>query len=417
MTILAAVWSIPLRSGARALRRIASLPADRSGGVAVVAAVVVPAIMMLAVGGIELSFLMRDRSFTQSVADAAALMGVREMSVARTGAENRTQSYAEAQLKGLKERATVTVTVTVPDENSLKVSIKTHRMSFFGNLLPPGGFTTRAEAVATSMRQAPLCVITTGGTSNDTLKLAGSSKLTADCLVHGDDKLEVDGSAVLTGKVVESVGTATGPINPAALVGAAKVGDPFSSLNLNPPSTCLISIGDVDVTNNMTISPGVHCLKYSVKNGSTLTLAAGVHYFFGDVILKNNSKLAGTNVTLVFLKDVKLDTKDGADVSLTGSASGALAGFVMATARNYTADFHLDSDPFSKITGAIYVPSARLKVEGSANAAASSDWTVIAAKSMELIGSPNLIVNANYAGSPVPVPKGVGPNAGSRLQN
>jgi hypothetical protein len=39
-----------------------------------------------------------------------------------------------------------------------------------------------------------------------------------------------------------------------------------------------------------------------------------------------------------------------------------------------------------------------------------SAWTVVVAKSLQLTGSPNLVINANYSGSSVPVPGGVGSN-------
>ena len=137
--------------------------------------------------------------------------------------------------------------------------------------------------------------------------------------------------------------------------------------------------------------------------------------------LKNAANIVGSasGVALIFGPTSSLSTKDGANVSLVGLQTGALAGCVLATTRDRTAEFRMNSDPVSKITGAIYIPNALFTVEGSKNAAASSDWTVIAAKSLQLgtgtAPNPNLVINANYSGSLVPVPSGVGPNAGSRL--
>ena len=57
-----------------------------------------------------------------------------------------------------------------------------------------------------------------------------------------------------------------------------------------------------------------------------------------------------------------------------------------------------------------------LLVTGGDNKVADqSAWTVIVAKSIEMHGGPNLVVNANYGGSPVPVPKGVGPATETHL--
>ncbi len=44
-----------------------------------------------------------------------------------------------------------------------------------------------------------------------------------------------------------------------------------------------------------------------------------------------------------------------------------------------------------------------------------SAWTVIVAKGVQIGGTANLVINHDYAGSPVPVPQGVGPATGVRL--
>ena len=57
------------------------------------------------------------------------------------------------------------------------------------------------------------------------------------------------------------------------------------------------------------------------------------------------------------------------------------------------------------------MPSATLNVTGASdNVADQSAWTVVVAKALQLQGSPNLVINANYANSTVPVPAGAGNN-------
>ena len=112
-----------------------------------------------------------------------------------------------------------------------------------------------------------------------------------------------------------------------------------------------------------------------------------------------------------------MTAKAGSNVSLQGLRTGALAGFVLATARDATSDFHLDVDRFSTITGAIYTPAAKLVLDGSGSAAQASDWTVIAARALDVTGSANVVINTNYAASATPTPTGVGDriSAGVRL--
>ena len=92
--------------------------------------------------------------------------------------------------------------------------------------------------------------------------------------------------------------------------------------------------------------------------------------------------------------------------------TGNLAGFVILSDRGNTKDFKIDSDPISDITGTIYVPNAKLQVDGSKKSGTSSAWTVLAAKAFEGKGGANLVINANYAGTDVPVPSGVGNRKG-----
>lgn len=412
-------WKV-LEPGARIGRLLGLLRRDESGNVAVIAAIALPALAMLAAGSIDLAFVMRDKAQSQNIADAAALMGAKEMAIASVGAADRAKAYAMDASKDLQSRATVDITVTTPTDNSMKVVVHTHRNSFFGNLLPPGGFHTYANATATSLRQAPLCVIATDTAGSNVIDIGNTAKLTAACLVHSDRDIRVNAGASLTGKVVEAVTSSSGTTTPTALTGVQAVGDPFGALDLEFPTPCLIVL-PINIDAPTTLPAGTHCFNYEVKNGHTLTLATGIHYFGGDIALKSAAKLisAAGGVTVVMGPGAEMDLKDGSDVSLTGSESGKLAGFVLATTRDYNANFTMYSNPIKKLTGAIYLPSGKLTVEGTTTAASSSDWTVVAAKSIRIGttsgGSPNLVINANYAGSLVPVPSGVGPNTGSRL--
>jgi hypothetical protein len=90
----------------------------------------------------------------------------------------------------------------------------------------------------------------------------------------------------------------------------------------------------------------------------------------------------------------------------------------MASMRDNQQDFLISADHVESLLGVIYVPSARLIVEGTADVARDSAWTVIVARELRLSGSPSLFINANYDASDVPVPSGVGPRTGgSRLIN
>jgi hypothetical protein len=117
-------------------------------------------------------------------------------------------------------------------------------------------------------------------------------------------------------------------------------------------------------------------------------------------------------VVLLFDKQSKFDFKNQSVVRLTGRRSGALAGLVIVATRGNTQRFIISSDNAETLLGVIYVPEAALVVEGKADVARDSAWTVVVARWLELKGSASLVINANYETSNVPVPSGVGPNAG-----
>jgi Flp pilus assembly protein TadG len=402
-------------------RRLNNHPAvvvrDRAGGVAVIFAMMIPIIAVLGLGAVELSQVQSDRSMTQDVADATALWGARQLSVAPTGADQRTQEYAKAQLDKVAAHADVTVAANIVDEATIKVTVDTYRMSFFGNLLPAGGFRTHVEATAMTMGKSPLCVLIMGPTAGDDLHLTGGSQLQAPCLVHGNQNLTVDGAAALIATESEAGAIASGPITPSANMGAPAITDPFTALNTSFPTNCTQSPGsnNVNITANQTLPAGVHCGAMTVVGNTVLTLGPGEHYFGGDLTLKGGAQIAGTDVVMIFARGVTLDFKGASSISLVGRQTGPLAGFVLIDDRADTGTFNLQSDPFVNVTGAIYVPNATLNIQGSQKAGQASDWTVIAADAMTMTGSPNLVINTNYTGSTVPVPIGVGPAKGGKL--
>ena len=69
------------------------------------------------------------------------------------------------------------------------------------------------------------------------------------------------------------------------------------------------------------------------------------------------------------------------------------------------------SDNARRLVGTIYLPDDKLVVDGDTPVADLSEYTVIVAKSFELNNGPNLILQADYASSNVPVPDGLGPEA------
>ena len=310
----------------------------------------------------------------------------------------------------------MTITTTIASDNSsVTVAIAGSRPSFFGNLFPPGGWQLHAQATASTVGEVPLCVLSSGNSGTDNLLVQNSSLLTASkCLVQSDQNIAADSGASLTAALAQATGTATGPITPTPQSGAPAIDDPFASMSIPSPTPlqCLLG-GVLDLTQILLIVPaGCHSGTITIGQGQTMQLLPGTHYFKGGTLtIQGNGVLEGSNVTLIFDNDATFNFTDTSSIDLTGSQSGTYAGFVILTTRANTNAFTISSNNARRLEGAVYIPSATLDVTGTSNNVADqSAWTVVVAKSLQLTGSPNLVINANYSSSTVPVPAGVGSN-------
>src|SRR5829696_687872 len=121
--------------------------------------------------------------------------------------------------------------------------------------------------------------------------------------------------------------------------------------------------------------------------------------------------LAGT-VRLYFRgQSAILDLGVDSTISLSAPKDGALAGilFFEDPGSPPMRRFSVSSDNARKPLGSIYLPKASFYVDANKPVADLSTYTVVVARQIELSAGPNLVLNANYGSTDVPVPKGVGP--------
>lgn len=393
---------------------------DVRGGIAVTFAIAAPVLAVLACGAIDLAGVSSNRSDLQGAADAAALNAAHQLDLTdEAGVQARADAFVRGQLLNTGNLSYKVETEVAEDESLVTVAIDANRPSFFANLLPPGGWNLRVEASAKPMARQPLCVLNSSSAMSDSIVMKEQAKMSApDCMVSSNAGINVGGGAHLSAAAVQSSLDATGPIFPSPMVGAPAIADPFATLQFKPDGLpCqlgdLLSVLGV-LQGTFYIPPGVHCGNIAIGKNQKVVLLPGEHYFLkSKLVLKSNAELTGDDVAVVFGSDSAFEFTDKATVRLKGRKTGVFAGFVIATTRQNTKTFTISSDNAKELLGTIYVPSARLVVTGKKNdVAEDSAWTVILAKTLELNGSARLVVNAEYEGSGVPVPKGVGPLTG-----
>lgn len=387
---------------------------DRSGSVVQMFAWGLPALAMLTVGAVELSVVASHKATLQAAADAAALNAAGQLGVAQEGVLDRAEALALKQLNGVDTLSTVTAEAELVDDGQgIKVSLLGVRSSFFGNMLPPGGFKTRVSATARSMNGVPLCVLASENKKAKGLNLLDSAQIKANgCLIHSNKDVTVEGSAKLSASAVQATGSATGVITPSASVGAPQTDDPFASLPTGTKAACTDSGKSKTESGRAYVPAGVHCGKIEAAKGAEIFLNEGVHYFRNaELNIKDDSLLYGRNVVLILDKDSKLKFQDQARVDLEGRKTGEHAGFLIIADRNHTNDLEIWSDNVDNLLGVIYAPAAKLLVIGKEAVAEDSDWTVVVAKEIQLKDNAKLTINSNYSSTLVPVPQGVGPSS------
>lgn len=391
---------------------------DTGGSIAIKFALCLPAIALISLGAIDLNAVLSAKSRLQDIADSAALAGAQNLTLLDGAATiARTEAFVSGQLADWTGAPDVTDTVTIDTvdrQRVIRVGLVANRPSFFGNLLPPGGWILRADAAAMSVGMTPLCVLVTGGKGDKALNVKDNGRLQAPaCMVHSNRDILVEGG-IIRAAFVQAVKSAGGVISPRPGPGAAPIPDPFLDLPLPEKQPCADKKVKEQVdTGVIWLDPGIHCDGYKMGGTARLALRPGEHWFLGGHLeIKEDAELHGRDVVLFFDKQSKFDFKDRATVNLDGRQSGPYAGMVMVGTRGNTQDFIITSDHVESLLGVLYVPEARLIIEGKSEVARDSAWTVIVARELQLKGSPSLIVNANYDAAAVPVPEGVGPRPG-----
>lgn len=412
----------------RAARFAGRLRRSERGTIALKFAFAGPAVILLGVGGIDLMAVHTAKARLQSIADAAALAGAPALALATDGsaARERADAFVRGQMGEWAEAPAYEASYEILDrggQRAIRVLLRGHRTSFFANMLPPGGWNFVGDATASTAGLTPLCVLISGSNGVKLLNIKDSSQMKAPaCLVHSNRDILVEGGNI-TAASVQAVTTAGGSISPSASTGAAPIDDPFADLDLERDPALGVLCSAMELANRVKVSsgvhyvqPGRHCGGIEAYGAARVVLAPGEHFFLqGALVVKEDARLEGEDVVLFFDTASKFDFTDRALVSLDGRKTGPYAGIVMGAMRDNRQDFVISADHVESLLGVIYVPSARLIVDGDADVARDSAWTVIVAKEMQMKGTPSLFINANYDATDVPVPAGVGPRGGARL--
>ena len=160
-----------------------------------------------------------------------------------------------------------------------------------------------------------------------------------------------------------------------------------------------------------TLSPGVYCNGLKISGDAQVTFNPGV-YVIKDAKfhVQDTAQITGTNVGFYLADDnVLFEFTEETSIELTAPKDGPLAGILFFDSRsaNPGRKHRINSNNARKLIGTFYLPQSTLLVDAKAPVADESAFTVIIARSVELLEKPSLVLNSDYSLTDIPAPTGL----------
>jgi hypothetical protein len=407
----------------------------RSGSMALFATGLLIAAILIIGGVVDFGSLYLERRDVQNAADAAALGAVREIQIAQ-GDESRLASVADAIVRGnIGNLKKVEVKATSLADNRLEVIVTAAPRVFFPGVIGMTAGPVSARSIA-EVSGSAVCMIGLDPKVKHTLDMRTSAAITANaCAIYSNssakDGITIADNAKVKADLICSAGgvktSKTFALNPAPVTDCPPMSDPLA--DRPPPSVgaCTAKKLKIDKGVTKTLSPGVYCDGVEVKG--VAKLMPGIYVIKnGSLKVKDGGSLTGDNVGLFLTGEKSLiEFEKESTISLSAPRTGALAGLLVYEDRNVKAadadgtveidtetalpkaqEHRIRSDNASRLVGTIYMPRNRLLIDGDKPIAAASAYTVIIAREFALAEGPEVVLNADYDHSDVPVPDGVG---------
>ena len=410
--------------------RLTRLVRETHGGLVVAFAMSLPVVIGSLGLASDYAMLIKVRGDLQEAADAAAVAGAREISVAKQNTEqvvSAAQAFASFALTGDSGATSKTlagsdlsVEVNIIDDfSAVKVDIARNWTPFFAHFIAAGITPVTVSATARFVGSNNICVLGLS-TTGSAVYLDKDSRLTGNgCGVYSDSA-DKRGFKVDQGvKLVASLNCVTGGaeisgsanVSPKILTDCPAITDPLS--NRQPPTAGSCDFNKLvvkDETRNL--SPGVYCGGLVIDGKAVVTASPGIYVIKdGELKVAGESSFSGEGVSFFITgsKPAPLYFAPKSHISLSAPADSAMAGLLFYEDRKLSQRMkhRISSDDARKLVGTIYLPVGDLVIDAKNPVADQSAYTAIVVNKLELDMGPNLILNSDYQSSNVPVPEGI----------
>ena len=392
---------------------------NKSGSIATAFAIALVPLLMAAGIAVDYAFMYREQVFLQSMADAGAIAGAREMSLANaTEKQIISAATASAYQNGKKHRGTafsVDVGVDLAN-NQVKISLREEWQPFMAHFIY-SAITPIVVTAATRSAGQKICVIGLDEKSNATVHMRAKARLLANnCGVISNSasssSIRMDDSANMKASFICSAGGASGKSSaytPDVVVDCPAYPDPLASRPAPSYGNC--DYVDLIIKDkNRTLSPGVYCKGLWIGGRSNVTFKPGI-YIIKDSKFRVTDKanIKGENVGFFFTgTKAVLDFEKDTSISLTAPTTGTLAGLLFYEDRNVGGNTHkITSNDARLLLGTIYLPNSSLLIDADKAVADKSAYTAIIVQKLQLEAGPVLTLNSNYDATDIPLPVGL----------
>ncbi len=437
------------------------------GSIAVVTAVVLVAMTMATGMAVDYVAMIRLRANLQVAADAAAIAGAREYSLANADAAqieavagnfarinldleapkagSSSSGGSAGSLSGMETVSQMTAvsentgggggggsgdgdgsiaikTTVDPSSNSIIVNIEKAYTPFFAGLLHQGLYEINATARAQVVGTGKVCLLTLNKNEPETLDIAEDARLTAvGCGIYSNS---IDPSGVQIGpgaKVEAAAICSAGGVNSYSSVATNKrpmtdcppIPDPL----IDRPTP---AVGKCDYHKTVikggfeTLSPGVYCQGVNISKDAKVLFLPGTYVIKGGAfVATDTSDIEGANVGFFMTQGSTISFTKDTTVRFTAPKDGPMAGLLIFEDPGLEGKGHVISSNNARVlTGTIYLPRGELKIDAKEPLADQSAYTAIVANSVKLKEGPDLHLNSDYNGTDIPLPTGLASSGG-----
>jgi Flp pilus assembly protein TadG len=399
------------------------LASSTAGSMLINFALALPVLLLMVGGVLDVAQYIKLKDALHDATDAAALAAAKEISLTDSRSEGLSAvaqsvvaSYFTAHAHSIEGKQPVVSTQIRSDPREVDVAATITFKPAFGNLF---GFESRpinVRSIARISGTPNICMLALERREAGAIELQLGGRITGNGCAVFSNSSSVSGINVLlnsrmSAETVCSAGGVIGATNisPAPYLDCPQFDDPLASRTEPTLGSC--DYHNVIVAAGIrTLTPGTYCGGLTVLTLAKVTLQPGTYVLTGGPLLVEGlASLTGHGVTLYFSDTAALTLGETSIIDLSASTAGPLAGLLVFSSRQQSSlvTHTILSRNAQHFVGTVYMPNNTLVIDGSANIGSQSAYTAIVARRVLLLSTPNVVLNADYDKTDVPVPDGI----------